>query len=736
MSSTKHHHFRVKGMDCTNCAASIESAVASRPDVDQCHVNFTTETLRVSGTADRAQIAELVNQLGYALADPDQDEKSAATPNFFTYISQRRETRIATLAALLLLPGLVFTELMGREWGWSNALALVALALAGWPVAQDAWRALRYTRRLNINVLMTIAAVGAVVIGAYVEAAMVMVLFALGEALEGYTADRARCAIRSLMTVTPNTATRLTVDGEQEPVKVDQLAVGDVILVRPGERIAIDGRIQSGHTSVNQSAITGESRLIEKAPGDALFAGSINGEGALEVEVTRLAADSTISRMIRLVEEAEERKAPAQRFIDRFAEVYTPAVALIALLTAVIPPLLFGQPFWNPDAETTGWLYRGLALLVVACPCALVISTPVTIISAISNAAKHGVLIKGGVYLEKLSQIHTLAFDKTGTLTEGRPVVTTIRSAACEADEAACGWPACDLCSDVLGLAGAVEARSEHPLANAVSDAFNAQGLNDRYLQARDVSAQTGRGVTGWVNGRRVQIGSHRWFDEHVPHSDAMCALAATEAAEGKTPLLVGADGEYVGTITVADAIRPSSHDIIAQLKALGVDAIAMLTGDEPSTAQRIAQEIGVTDVRAGLLPEDKVSAVRALQTERGAVAMVGDGINDAPALATADVGIAIGGAGSTTQAMETADITLMHQSLDRLPFLLHLSKATMRTIRTNIVLSIGIKLLFLLLVLIGVGTMWMAVLADVGTSVLVTLYGMRLLRFAPRVNG
>lgn len=721
----------VKGMDCTSCAASIESAVANLPDVEQCHVNFTTETMRVVGSANPAAIARLVDQLGYAVADPEEAEATSPAGNFFAFIWQRRETRLAALAALLLLPGLVLTELLGQELGWTNALALAALALAGWPVAHDAWRSLRYARRININVLMTIAAVGAVVIGAYVEAAMVMVLFALGEALEGFTADRARNAIRGLMTVAPRTATRLTANGAQEVVDVDTLAVGDVIVVRPGERIAMDGRVREGQTTVDQSAITGESRLMDKGPGDTLFAGSINGAGALELEVTRLAADNTISRMIQMVEAAQERQAPAQRFIDRFAEVYTPVVALLALLTAMVPPLLFGQPFWNPDAETTGWLYRGLALLVVACPCALVISTPVTIISAISNAARQGVLIKGGVYLEKLSQVRTIALDKTGTLTEGRPVVTTIRSAACQANGAACGWPDCAPCADVLGLAGAVESRSEHPLANAVTNAFEAHGLSARYSKASDVSALTGRGVTGWVNGRRVQVGSHRWFDEQVPHSDAMCALAAAEAAQGQTPLLVGADGDYLGTITVADAIRPSSKGIIDQLKALGIHTIVMLTGDEQSTAQRIAADLGITDVRSELLPEEKVGAVRALQAESGTIAMVGDGINDAPALASADIGIAIGGAGSTTQAMETADMTLMDQSLERLPFLIRLSRAAMRTIRTNIVLSIGIKLLFLLLVLVGVGTMWMAVLADVGTSVLVTLYGMRLLRFA-----
>lgn len=724
---SKQIELKVRGMTCSGCASSIETAVSKLPAVDACSVNFTTETLRATGGGSEAQVAEVVRQLGFEVAD-DADDGGETAVSFPSYIWQKRETRLALLAAILLLPGLVLTELLGQELLWTNGLALVSLLLAGWPIARSAWGSLRVAREININVLMTIAAVGAVIIGAYVEAAMVMVLFALGEALEGYTAGRARHAIRSLMSVTPPTATRLDPDGAQQTVDVAKLIVGDRILIRPGERVPMDGRILSGTTAIDQSPITGESRLIDKRSGDDVFAGSINGSGAVEVEVTRLAKDSTISRMIKLVEEAQEQQAPARRLVDRFAKLYTPAVVVVAVLTAVLPPLLFNQPFLNPDPETTGWLYRGLALLVVACPCALVISTPVTIISAISNAAKQGVLIKGGVHLERLSQINAIAFDKTGTLTAGRPVVTAVRSANCET-EIATAWPDCEPCADLLGIAGAVESRSEHPLAHAVTAAFAQHGLSDRFPAASDVSARVGQGVTGWVNGRFVQIGSHRWFDEQIPHSAASCTAATEAAAAGKTPLLVGIDGAYAGTVTVADSVRPVSQQVIARLKTLGMGRLVMLTGDEPSTAERIAAEVGVTDVRARLLPEQKVTAVRALQTELGAVAMVGDGINDAPALATADVGIAIGGA-NNAQAMETADITLMHQSLEKLPFLLRLSRAAMQTIRANIAFSIGIKLLFLLAVLVGIGTMWMAVLADVGTSVLVTLYGMRLLRF------
>ena len=749
-TSTESLKFKVQGMDCAGCARSIENAVSQLDGVAQCELNFTTETLRIAETegdpATVDRVRQTVHDLGYKLIDPTEPVEPAGTPpqNFGRYMWQRLETRLALVAALLIIPGLIVTEILGQESLWVDGLALLALLLAGWPIAKSAWAALRIGREITINVLMTIAAVGAVFIGAYVEAAMVMVLFAIGEALEGYTASRARNAIRSLMQVAPAVATRLTRDEHghmaQQEVNVAELNIRDLILVRPGERIPMDGKILTGQSSVNQAAITGESRPIEKMVGDEIFAGSINGEGVLEVELTHLAKDNTINRMIRMVEEAQERRAPSQRFVDRFAKIYTPVVVVIALITAIVPPLLFGAPFFNPDAETFGWLYRSLALLVVACPCALVISTPVSIISAIGNAAKHGVLVKGGAYLEKLSQIKAIAFDKTGTLTRGEPTVVTVRAANCtehahggvtthaNAEISSSAWIDCDACEDLVALAGAVEAQSEHPLAHAVVSASVENGLDARYPLVENVMAVTGKGVTGNVNGREVFIGSHSYFDANVPHTPEQCLQANAEAEEGHTPMMIGADDGYLGTITVADTIRESSRRVVAALKELGLRSVVMLTGDAQATAQRIGAEIGVTDVRAELLPEQKVAAIQALQAEHGPVVMVGDGINDAPALATADVGIAIGGAGSTTQAMETADITLMHDDLRQLPFALRLSRATMNTIRANVIFSIGLKLLFLVLILFGWGTMWMAVLADVGTSLLVTLNGMRLL--------
>lgn len=737
MTTSAERTFTIRGMDCAGCARTIESGVAQLPGVESCELSFATERLTVRGVVAPEAIVGRVRELGYEVDNPDASPSGGAVPapapGFFGFMWARQETRLALLGALLVLPGIVLHELLGQEAAWIDGLALLAMALTIGPIARSAWRGLTLGSELNINALMTIAAIGAVAIGAYVEAGLVMVLFALGEALEGYTATRARHAIRSLMEVVPATATRLSTDccgtGCEEQVPVGELRAGDVIVVRPGERIAMDGVVRAGHSSVNQAPITGESRLVEKEPGAEVFAGSINGEGSLELLVTRPAADTTIARMIRLVEEAQERRAPVQRFVDRFARLYTPAVVVLALLVAVIPPLLFGQPFWNPAPDTFGWLYRGLALLVVACPCALVISTPVSLVSAMSAAARGGVLIKGGAFVEALSRVRAVALDKTGTLTAGRPSVVAVRALGCSAPGAPLGH--CVACDEVLALAGAVERRSEHPLAHAINSASAERGLASRLPAAERVTALVGRGVAGLVDGREVLVGSHRHFDGTIAHDLAHCQAASADAAAGHTPVMVSVAGDYLGTITLADSPRASSREAVAELKNLGLRAVVMLTGDQRATAERIGAEVGVTEVRAELLPEQKVAAVEELQRAHGPTAMVGDGINDAPALAAASVGIAIGGAhGGSNQAMETADVTLMSDDLRRLPFAIALSRAAMGTVSANIALSIGIKLAFLALVLLGTGTMWMAVLADVGTSLLVTLNGMRLLGY------
>ncbi len=734
-TGTNSFQFQITGLDCAGCAQSVEKAVSQLPGVKHCELTFTTAKLRVSGEMTAASITDKVQALGYGAINTDAASPTTAVPevlpSFWGYLWQRRETQLALLGAFLILPGLLLTELLGYEHGAIHALSLLAMAAAGWPIAQSAWRAL-LNRDININVLMTIAAIGAVIIGAYTEAGMVMVLFALSEALEGYTGNRARHAIRSLLATAPSTATVIARNGIPIPPvesPITGLQLGDLLRVRPGERIPMDGCVRTGQSAVNQAAITGESMPIDKTVGDTLFAGSINGEGVLTLEVTHLAADNTISRMIRLVEEAQEQRAPVQRFVDQFARYYTPAVVVLAALVATVPPLFLGQPFWNPDADTFGWLYRGLALLVVACPCALVISTPVSLISAITNAARHGVLFKGGAFLEALSRVRAIALDKTGTITAGQPTVVAIRSTACAA-MTPIGSDECPACDDLLALASAVEEQSEHPLARAVVTAAQQRGLHQRYAPAQGVTALTGRGVTGMVEQRQVVIGSHAYFDTTLGHAPDHCLAASDDAQRGYTPLLISVDGIYRGALAVADTVRTSSQSAVQGLKATGLAAVVMLTGDNRGAAQTIGAQVGVTDVRAELLPADKLTAIRELQATHGAVAMVGDGINDAPALAAADVGIAIGGATGTAQAMETADVTLMSADLRQLPFAVKLSQAAMRTIRTNVALSIGIKLAFLVVVLLGWGTMWMAVVADMGTALLVTLNGMRLLRF------
>ncbi len=752
--------YRITGMDCADCARSIERGVSRLDGVSACDLDFGAAMLKVDGPVDRAAVVARVRELGYGVEDalPGAAKVHGASPaataggirGFFRFMASRRDTTLVLLGALLILPGVLFDELLHLSSAPSpllTASSLAALILAGTPIARSAWRSVAINHEINMNVLMTIAAVGAVLIGATTEAGLVMVLFAFGEALEGYTMERARDSIRGLVALAPSEAVALrpclncrehlgqpTVDGsvytggpcpwcglEEQRIGVEELCIGDTLIVKPGERIPMDGRIAGGASAVNQAPITGESLPVDKGIDDAVFAGSINGQGALKVEVTRLAADNTLSRMVQLIQDAQARRAPAQRFVDRFARYYTPAVVGIAALVAVLPPVVFGAPFLGEQ----GWLYRALELLVVACPCALVISTPVAVVSAIGNAARHGVLIKGGASLEALAKVRAIAFDKTGTLTAGRPSVVAVRSVSC-ADPA--NGP-CEQCDELLAVASAVERHSEHPLARAVVGASSQRGLHGMYPAAESVSALAGKGVTGRVNGRAVSIGSHTYFHEIVADHPEHCDEIEAAAQNGHTPMLVSVDHRYAGFIAVADTVRGDGRAVVDQLKAAGVEHLVMLTGDNAAVAQGVAQQLGLTDVRANLLPEQKTQAVEALREQYGGVAMVGDGINDAPALAAATVGIAMGASGSA-QAMETADVALMSDDLTRLPFTLRLSRAAMRTIRVNVALSIGIKAIFFVLVLLGLGSMWMAVFADMGTSLLVTLNGMRLLRY------
>ncbi len=735
--------FDLEGLDCADCARAIERSVAQLQGVDAARVNYMAGRLTVAGAVPAEAVASQVRALGYGIRQTEPNTTLQRTTiglgvrGFVAFLLQRQTTALALAALIAIVPAAVARELWPLFTGqdvagwWPEALGLLALGLAGWPIARSAWTALATTHEITINVLMTIAAIGAVIIGATTEAGLVMTLFAIGEALEGYTGERARAAIQDLVSTAPAEATLLERDAEgpvrERRVPVTALRVGDVIVARPGERVAMDGRVGAGESAVNQAPITGESLPIAKAPGDEVFAGTLNGEGALEIIVTRLADDSTLARIVHMVAEAESRKAPAQRFVDRFAQVYTPLVVVVAGAVAAVPPLFFGQPFWNPDPQTQGWLYRALELLVVACPCALVVSTPVTLISAIANGARHGLLIKGGAQLETLAGVRAIAFDKTGTLTVGQPRLTRVRALACT-DPAASAAAVCAPCQDLLAMVSAVERRSEHPVARAVVYGATAQALDARYPVAESVTALAGRGVSGAVDGRPVLVGSHAFFDRDVPHNGTHCAEIAAAARQGETSLLVRVGDDYAGYLCVADGLRDSSRTALDGLRQEGIAHLVMLTGDSAGAAQQIASTLGIDEVHAELLPHDKAEAVRAVRRAHGPVAMVGDGINDAVALATADVGIALGV--GAAQANEVAGVTLMSGDLRRLPDALALAKAALRSVRANVIFSIAVKVLVFGLVLLGYGTMWLAVLADVGTTLIVTLNGMRLLRW------
>ncbi len=714
--------YKIDGMDCAHCAQTITNGVSKFPGVQNVEVDFIGGTLKFEGDVAPDALKQRIEALGYRMADESAPPAAKPAPSengviaFARYLLAEAETRFALVGGTIILLGVLVSFVSADA---ATLLYVVATLIALYPVARSGVNNLRINHDFSINMLMTIAAVGALLIGETLEAATVIFLFAVGEALEGFSTERARQSIRSLMTLVPATALRLT-SGREEVIPIDELRYEDVILVKPGERIAADGVIASGESGIDQASVTGESVPVYKHAGDEVFAGTINGSGALEIRVTRLTADNTIHRIIRMVEEAQSVRAPSQRTVDRIARVYTPAVVVVALVVALVPPLLFNAPFYDVDG-VHGWLYRALSLLVIACPCALVISTPVTVISAIAAAARRGVLIKGGAHLEALAGVRAFAFDKTGTLTTGKPAVTTTRSIDCETGEA------CSRCDDVLALAHAVERRSAHPLARAVVEAAQDRGLDTVYPPAEAVELLAGRGVQGTVHGKLVTVGSHPLFDIEHPHNDAFCDLVRQAEARGETTMLVSVGGNVRGYIGVADQVRAESADVVRQLRDLGEQTV-MLTGDNRAVAQTVAGQIGVDDVRADLLPEDKVTAVQGLLRDYTSVAMVGDGINDTPALAAATVGIAMGGAGSA-QALETADVALMADDLTQLPFALTLARFARQLIRENVGISFAVKALFVVLALFGATSLWMAVLADMGTSLLVTLNGMRPLR-------
>jgi len=707
--------FSIEGMDCADCARTIEKAVGALPGVGSATVNFGAARLSIQPASDNPDslagvVERKVSEAGYR-ATPMRAVAALAQVPYW-----RRERRVVTgaVAAGFALVAFILSFTSVPAWV-INTLFAVSIIIGGLGFARAGLLALR-SMRADMNLLMTIAVIGAAAIGDWGEAATVVLLFAFGGILQSYTLDRTRGAIRSLMSIAPATALVRRLDrssglpmAREIRMPVEDVAVGEAVIIGPGERLPLDGLVVSGASSVDQSAITGESVPVDVETGSQVFAGTINGHGLLTVKVTKAAGDSTLSHIISMVEEAQGRRAPSQQLVDRFSAVYTPVVIAGALLVAIVPPLLFGQLF-------SAWFYRALVMLVVACPCALVISTPVSIVAAIGAATRRGVLIKGGSTLEELGRVRVVAFDKTGTLTMGLPRVVSVD--ALDGDS-----------THLLQLAAAAESRSEHPLARAMVHASRESRNGAPLPDGSDFMAFPGLGARAMIDGQEIYVGNARFFGEKGISVDGMTSRLEELNAEGKTAVLVGTPTKTLGVIALADSARPEARLSIEKLHRAGVKEVTMLTGDNPRTAASIASSLGVDSYRAGLLPADKVEAVRRLHDDHGSVAMVGDGINDATALATADVGIAMGLAG-TDAALEVADVALMSDDLSRLDFAILLSRRAVRVIKQNISVSLAVKALALILAVVGTLPLWGAILADMGVSLLVTLNGMTLLAY------
>lgn len=696
--------YEIQGLDCADCANKLQIAVGKLPGMMSARVNFAAASMTVAydGVVLPAdKILTVIHGLGFEgrIAIPFGESRQKDPSSSAGW--QRQYRLLSTVVSGGILAVVSLLELGGMQQSLLIPFYVLAILIGGYHTAKSGLYSLRHLL-MDMNVLMSLAVIGAMAIGQWSEAAAVVFLFSLGNSLQVYTMDKTRKSIKSLMDLAPREAA-LRRDGREIRLPIGEIRVGDVVIVKPGDRIPMDGEVVWGASAVDQAAITGESMPVEKSAGDTVYAGTVNGYGGMEVAVTKLAADSTVAKIIRAVEEAQAQRAPSQQLVDRFARYYTPAVVGAAGLLTVIPWLL-GQPFLL-------WFYRALVLLVIACPCALVISTPVSIVSAIGNASRRGVLIKGGAYLEAMGAIRTLAFDKTGTLTRGQPEVSEIISV---------GEKSVD---EIILLAAAVEKFSEHPLAKAVLR--RAQGIS--VPKAEDFMALVGRGAWATIQGETIYVGNRRLFAELGHEGAGLAATIEKMEQQGKTVILVGSRQEVYGVIGAADVLRQGSRAAIADLRESGVARLALLTGDNDRTARDIAGQLDLNMVYSELLPEEKAAVIKKLAAKDG-VAMVGDGVNDAPALAAASVGIAMGAAGSDT-ALETADIALMEDDLGKLAYVIRLSRKTLSVIRQNIVFSIGIKALFIGLTFSGYTNLWLAVFADTGTALLVTLNGMRLMR-------
>ena len=694
--------YRIEGLSCTNCAGKFEKNAKQLPGVTSATVNFGASKISVEGQTTIEELEEAGAFENLIIRDDQENDEQVRSKESFI------KRNIALIISLGFILVAVISQLsLGEDHLLTKALYILAIIIGGFDLFKEGFSDL-IKLDFSMESLMTIAIIGAAFIGEWAEGSIVVILFAISEALERFSMDKARQSIRSLMDIAPKEAL-IRRNNVEQLVSVDKIDIDDIMIIKPGQKIAMDGLVINGHSSVNQAAITGESVPVEKQLDDEVFAGTLNEEGVLEVKVTKKVTDTTIAKIIHLVEEAQGERAPAQAFVDKFAKYYTPFIIIMALLIVVVPPLFFGGD-WNK------WLYQGLSILVVGCPCSLVISTPVSIVSAIGNAAKNGVLVKGGVYLEEIGHLRAIAFDKTGTLTKGKPVVTDFIATSSETD------------INYLSIISSLESLSQHPLASAILNEADKTNVDYKSIQIEDFQSITGKGLTGIHQNIRYYIGSPKLFSASVIEETAVKVQYRQFQEQGKTAMYFGTDEQILGVIAVADEVRDSSAAVISELHKLSIEHTIMLTGDNTKTAESIGKQLGVTEIKGDLMPQEKLDSIKALRTTYNKVAMVGDGINDAPALAASTVGIAMGGAGTDT-ALETADVALMGDDLQKLPFIVRLSRQTLKVIKQNITFSLGIKLLALLLVIPGWLTLWIAIVADMGATLLVTLNGLRLMK-------
>lgn len=697
--------YRVQGFTCANCAARFEKNVKSIPGVIDAKVNFGASKLAVYGGEPTIEQLEEAGAFENLKVVPESQKETLKSVPFWKIT----ENILLLGSLILLLIGWGVTQSFGEESLVSILSFAASILIGGYRLFIQGIKNL-FRFYFDMKTLMTIAIIGAAAIGEWGEGATVVILFAISEALERYSMDQARQSIRLLMEMTPKQAL-IRRSNQEITVSVDDIQVGDIMIVKPGQKLAMDGVVIKGASSVNQAAITGESIPVHKTVNDEVYAGTLNQEGFLEVKVTKQVEDTTMAKIIHLVEEAQAQRAPSQRFVDRFAKIYTPMILVVGILFAIMPPLLW-------EADWGDWIYRGLAVLVVGCPCALVISTPVAIVTAIGNAARQGVLIKGGIHLEEVGSLSAIALDKTGTLTKGIPVVTDIVSFGDNQEK------------ESLAITAAIEKNSQHPLASAIVREAEERGMNIQLLEVENFTSIPGKGVQAKIQGTLYYVGSPRWFNERIPNglSKDQSNWVSQLQSQGKTVMILGTQKEVLALLAVADQLREHTQNVIKQLRQLGIHKTVMVTGDHETTAHAIGQQIGVKEVQANLLPNQKLELIQQLQSDGSKVAMVGDGVNDAPALASANVGIAMGGAGTDT-VLETADIVLMGDDFRKLPFTIRLSRKALQVIQQNITFSLAIKAIALLLILPGWLTLWMAIFADMGATLIVTFNGLRLMK-------